>query len=55
MYSYIFDECHCPIARCVDLSQDEVEEILEEHPEWYISCSDNGSSDELDFLDFDFY
>ena len=54
MYSYIFDECHCPIARCLDLSQDEVEEILEEHPEWYIHLCDD-SSDELDFLDFDFY
>lgn len=36
--SCIKDECGCVVALCAKMSQQEIDEILDNHPEWYLGC-----------------
>ena len=40
--SAIVDELNCLVAWCCELSDDEKERILEEHPEYTIRCIECG-------------
>lgn len=34
----IVDECGCIMKWCSDMSEDEISETLDNHPEWSLKC-----------------
>lgn len=34
----IMDECGCVVGWCIDMSDDEIDNVLSKHPEYSIGC-----------------
>lgn len=36
--SWIVDECGDAIMKCCDMTDDEIHDLLDNHPEWSVRC-----------------